>query len=451
MSAMAQARGDGIGQARPVPARFRWLKWIGVAVAIVIVALVGLRWWWGVVAAERLQAAIDELKAAGYPTTMADLQPPPVPDEDNAAYFFTQAFAVWQTDRKDAADDATFLQDNAEALALVERARSCSGCNWGVQYTSPGIAVPLPHLRLAGRLALRLSEVAKSRHQLGDDAGAIEAINDILHIAERLDQHGATLIEHLVANAIDGIAADTVKTIAPQLRNSDAAAGSEAAVEPANREQVDNLIARLLNETWARQGHVNSWRGEMVLQLDMGRLVADGKLTLPNLSPASPFHRGVSFVIIPLYELDMVFMSQYYRAVADAAGTDSRAQANALLPPPPAFQSWRAYTTRPLSRTFLTKVNAAVDSRYRRVTATRTAAVQLARRRYEVDHGQPPADLKALVPDYLEAIPQDPSGIETMEQMLGDSADDESSGEAEENNDDAEDRAGDGDENQDAQ
>ncbi len=43
-----------------------------------------------------LQAELDKLKAAGEPLTLAELAPPPVPDEENAALVYLEAFAALQ-------------------------------------------------------------------------------------------------------------------------------------------------------------------------------------------------------------------------------------------------------------------------------------------------------------------------------------------------------------------
>ena len=45
---------------------------------------------------------------------------------------------------------------------------------------------------------------------------------------------------------------------------------------------------------------------------------------------------------------------------------------------------------------------------YRSIALRRMAAVALAIRLYEIDHGNRPADLSKLVPDYLPAVPEDP-------------------------------------------
>ncbi|MBU0617471.1 MAG: hypothetical protein KKI02_07125, partial [Planctomycetes bacterium] len=77
--------------APPIPPRYWWLKRILLAVGVLILALSALRWWWGCEAERRLQAKIDEYRAAGQPVTIEDFQFPPVPDEDNAAHFLMKA------------------------------------------------------------------------------------------------------------------------------------------------------------------------------------------------------------------------------------------------------------------------------------------------------------------------------------------------------------------------
>lgn len=51
----------------PFPPRYWWLKRIVVAYAVLFVALLTLRLWWGHVAHHRLETEIAKYKAAGEP------------------------------------------------------------------------------------------------------------------------------------------------------------------------------------------------------------------------------------------------------------------------------------------------------------------------------------------------------------------------------------------------
>ena len=62
---------------------------------------------------------------------------------------------------------------------------------------------------------------------------------------------------------------------------------------------------------------------------------------------------------------------------------------------------------RPLSGQ-LTYFESSIERHFRQLAKSRMAAVAVAIRLYEVDHGERPTALALLVPDYLDAIPADP-------------------------------------------
>lgn len=59
----------------PFPPRYWWLKRIVLAYALLFVALLILRLWWGHVAHNRLETEIAKYKAAGEPIEPEDFDP----------------------------------------------------------------------------------------------------------------------------------------------------------------------------------------------------------------------------------------------------------------------------------------------------------------------------------------------------------------------------------------
>jgi hypothetical protein len=113
---------------------------------------VALRLWWGWEASRRLEAKIAEYRAAGQPVTIEDFQFPPVPDEENAAYYLMQAAsAIVNPTAEDAfVEDlgshpqllaehfdavGRWVEANDEALRLARLARSKEKVDW--QLTLP--------------------------------------------------------------------------------------------------------------------------------------------------------------------------------------------------------------------------------------------------------------------------------------------------------------------------
>ena len=63
---------------------------------------------------------------------------------------------------------------------------------------------------------------------------------------------------------------------------------------------------------------------------------------------------------------------------------------------------------RPLSGILISSLDRAMQIHYRVLAQRRMAAVALAIRLCEVDHGRRPTELAELVPDYLDEVPADP-------------------------------------------
>ena len=86
--------------ARPL-ARCWWLKRLTLAA---VVGLVILACAWLVLdryLAHKMQSRLDAYQRQGQATSVEDLQPPAVADDDNAAYFYKQAAAAMPTRRSD--------------------------------------------------------------------------------------------------------------------------------------------------------------------------------------------------------------------------------------------------------------------------------------------------------------------------------------------------------------
>ncbi len=76
------------------PPRFRWLKRGTVIGFGVIVALAGVRLWWGWEAQRRLDAIVAAMHARGEPILAEDFKSPPLASGDNAAPILLQAAAA---------------------------------------------------------------------------------------------------------------------------------------------------------------------------------------------------------------------------------------------------------------------------------------------------------------------------------------------------------------------
>lgn len=409
---------------RPNPARYWWFKRILVAVGVLILALAVLRWWWGYEAERRLQAKIDEYHAAGQPVTLEDFQFPPVPDEDNAAYFLMQAASklVSASPPDEFVEDlyshpalvsehadavGRWIEANADTLRLVRAARSKQKVDWQLRFTSPVINMLLPQLSPQRRLAKFLCTTALFQHQQGDDAAAIETLRDVRMLGDTLGQMRGILIAHLVVVAIDALAIDSVESIAPTLRVTDGPEFERAEGVCAAPEQVRTLIDELLNEEPLHE----SWRwalcGERLMQLDTVDLVLRAPGSVIATGGGGPPPR-VGWLFRPAFQLDAVLMMEFTTAAMQAGLASDDQTARALIPRYPSFETKLERYTHLLSSILFPSFERAIGLRFRGIAMRRMAAIALAIRLYELEHGHRPGSLSQLVPEYLPVPPSDP-------------------------------------------
>lgn len=408
----------------PIPPRYWWLKRILLTAGFLVLALVALRWWWGYEAQRRLQAKIDEYHALGQPVTIDDFQFPPVPDEENAAYFLIGAATAVTVDPNSTLSVSNVLDNpemmdtraaavrrliaaNVKSLPQTRMSRSKARVDWGVRFTQPLVNITgavLPLLSAQRELGRLLWVAAVWQHRAGDDAAAVETLRDAIAQVEQVGQIGV-LIAHLTAMAIDGLAVDAIETIAADLAIGDTSAASPTTPAPARREQVQALIADLLNETGLQEAWRRSMYGERLQCLDTVNMARGGLSALTGgPAPPSPF----GWELKPMFQLDAIFMMEFCTAHAEAGLSPNYQQAKRTAPRFPAFESNIERNAHMLSWILLPSLEHAVDLQFRELASRRLAATALAIRLYEVDHGHRPRALSELVPDYISAIPSDP-------------------------------------------
>jgi hypothetical protein len=186
-----------------------------IAVAVYLVLLSDLN--------RVLRWRLDKLHAAGIPTTWAEVAPPPVPDKDNAAIIYRQAFKRLDVERRRRggisdgecirnfiADDPPGARDrlypriqqilarNKPALALLKQAGARPRCRFPLRWDQSPCAMEFRHLgplRTCADLLIAEALVAARR---GDAA----QVTDACRAAIRMSGHIAsepTTISFLVA------------------------------------------------------------------------------------------------------------------------------------------------------------------------------------------------------------------------------------------------------------
>lgn len=396
------------------PPRFRWLKRSIVVGACVVIGVFALWVYWRHAAHERLAGAIAAVRATGEPILPDDFDEQPVPDSENAAFYLLRAGAAiatppeygrlessaWDavfTDRQLALADAV-VAANFKSLADARRARGLSHADWGTELRKPLASfLPFPSMSAERGLSTLLKIDAIDNHQHGNDAAAIEALRDNLHLANMIDAHTPSVIVHLSAMGIGATTTDAVLALQPELRLGPAKAAGERA---ASRAQAKALIDELLDESNYRAGLVRAMEGERAdLALAPARMAA-------LLGPEFPgFLR-------PMLELDTARCLDRTAALPRVVKESIYPKALALLPPAPASSKWSglARAAQPVTYIYaFGPLNQFLLAHFIHLATRRVAAVALALRLYQVDHdGNGPATLDALVPAYLPAVPIDP-------------------------------------------
>lgn len=204
----------------------------GIALAVVV-ALAVAYWLFVASLQKTLDQRLAQLRAKGLPTEWAQVIPPPVPDEDNAALLYQQAFdrrPAWRTDgtdtlrkflkddppgtrRKLAAGVQEILARNQAALDLVRAAADKPRCRFPVwDDASNPYEILYRHFAPMRQCARLLSAEALICSERGDTAGALASCRTSLKLAAHAGVE-PTLIAFLVSSAIRGITFDALRQV----------------------------------------------------------------------------------------------------------------------------------------------------------------------------------------------------------------------------------------------
>lgn len=391
--------------------RRAWLMWLSAAGVILLICLCSLYFGWRFRASNRLDQLLASYRAAGQPTTLADLQHPPIAEDQNAGLLYINAGAAVQNRKKkpfldDLCGNVPFCRQNAEALAeliannaqplaSLRRGRSLESCDFGVQFTSPAIDLQFPHLSQIRTLAKLGSVSAIQAHISGDDSAAFDSTLDLFALsrAARTDSH--TMIQYLIGVAIESLACRAIESIQSPL----AAAGTGSQPDSG---QLRALIQILLAEDDMRATYHHAMLGERAFVLDYMMVVIESpeKMGAPA---ASPF----SALIKPALLADVVHGQELITQVAGMAEFTNVEQTRKKYPEQPSNDTLAGLQST-LSSMLIPSYLRSVELYYRALAERRMAACALAIRLYEREHGQLPATLTELVPQYLPAVPLDP-------------------------------------------
>ncbi len=362
-------------------------------------------------------AARAMLEAAGVPLTIEGQVAlyPEVPDADNAALVYQQAFdAFVDTTAWDQvplvgsaklprpgeplteamrADIASYLDANAKALDLMHQAAALPASRYPIDLEL-GPAMELAHLarlRQGARL-MALESIAQA--EAGYLDGAVKSLTDGFGMGRSL-RNEPIIISQLVRIACDGIIVKGMERVLNRASLSDLQLQSleEAA---ASSESSASMTRALQNEVSNTALHFEAG--------DAAKYVGNATGVPSSLMPGA---LGGLYGILGLNDLDRsIMMAEAARLVEASRLTfpQSIDSADALASEIEKLPRWAGRMAKVLfpamTRTLLAEG--------RGVATMRTARTGIALERYRLAEGHYPDSLDALVPRFLSEIPTDP-------------------------------------------
>lgn len=390
----------------PHPPRYWWLKRISLGSAIVLLFLALVRIAWGWDANRRLQAAINTIRSRGEPILPQDFASTKVSDTENYVYYFNQALAAFSTKvdspRQSDQDFENYppfppnwyamtkaaMAANVNCYTLLRSARDHQKVDWGVDWPEAfraGIGsvlfsrLPITDMRSMANL---LVDSAQYHHLSGNDAEAVELILDLFAMSAALDKQ-PMLVSHLVAVGLDSLGLEVLQMMAPAIQVS--AGSSSPNAKPTTRDRIEQMIALLLDPD-----RCNGLK--MVL-------FAERAWTLQMFEDTT----RAGMILRPMYKLDVIGVLPMNDPVIDNVAKPS------FGGPADSPEKGNMELAHLASNLIASPLNRMLETEARVRAGRAMTAISLAARLYQIDHeGRWPANLDALVPAYLPAIPIDP-------------------------------------------
>jgi len=377
--------------------RRRW-PWVVLAVVLLLAAVLGVMRY---TLHHRVQKKLASLRAAGYPTTLAELDAwYPTPTGPNAADVYQLAFDAYVADEEleelllDFGREAEFpapgeplpadmvaameayVALNAQTLSLVADAAAIPECRFPVDFTQGLDAIlDLPHLaelRTCTRLlGLRATIEANS----GQRDRAASSIKTMLRVADSL-RGEPTTISYLVRLSIESRGCRTVERLLGEAQWTG--------------EQLADL-SRAFAGTIDERALPRAVAGERAIGLGAGTQLLSQARSLGSLARAV----GVADADRLAY---LRIMDESMAMVADPLGYTG--DIDAMVKDTP----WYCL----VARTLPPSIDRVIDSRQYADAETQMVLVGLAAKRYQLGHNRLPTSLDELVPDFLDAVPADP-------------------------------------------
>ena len=395
----------------------KFILWLLCGLALLVISFIV----WRVNLAHDVDAKLQAIRAAGLPTSGAELNAyyPAVPDNENAALVMTQAFVLMRnfpdersnevanfkisprgqsltTEQKQLLSD--YVKMNAAALAKAGEAIKLSRSRYPLDLTA-GVETEFPHLAPLNNLVKAAEFKALLELESEQLTNADDSINNILKIVSTLDEE-PEIVSWLVRNTSIGRATTMLERrlnadvlTDQELNEFSAGLAGVGGTNPLKRAVIALRANRIpyFRMTWSQLRQINEANGDST----------DG---MPD-SDRQPF----LFWVSGWRDRDL----RFFLNIMDAN------IAITSLPPPQNIIAYRNFDFEKIAKTikryhfhlsamFLPELSSSVRVENKGFAQIRSATAALAVEHFRLVHGQLPENLNELVPQFLPAVPSDP-------------------------------------------
>jgi hypothetical protein len=371
-------------------------------------------------AENRLARQIAAIRARGEPVTLEDLRDrvPTIPDDENmalAVFEHAAAFKSWKLPEhlRDAniysprqwwrppsgqrlpsleLEAATWYSEHfAAELAAIHGALKLEHGVFPIGWKTPGIAMLAPHLSDARQISRIMSLDAVLQAERGDQSALTARLLDMCRMPATLD-HQPFLISALVHLAMSAMAMEEIEY--------------GINVCPLNETDVE-LLQRAIRRFDGNPDMAAALMTERVMFLDCVQWVRSSGGNFAALTGGTAPPAGALRFLPILPARDAAAGLRFYTEFIDALKLPTVAErVTRLQAVEKGVQGLPMYYF--LTRMLVPSFSWATELFHRSIGSTRAMVAALACERYRLRHGEWPAGLEALVPEFLDPVPVDP-------------------------------------------
>lgn len=388
------------------------LKITGYIVLTLVLALVALRVVSGIVTQRKFNAKLAELRQRGEPLSLAEMAPPEIPPNENAATLYGQAFAQIDLLPKETRDSirnlATkrepltpgeleearkLLKEAKELLRLLREGSRRPRCRFPIDYSRYAFDVLMPHLTQVRAGSRLLSVSACVNLADGKPDAALDDCATALRLAHSVDDE-PFLISMLVEVAVTEMALSRLQTVLNE------AAPSKRALE---------TVPPALGDTSDRSQFVRVMQGERCFGLSALHVLLNEPGKFRALTGDSSFPgRILCFLFKPILLSDGRHYLNDMDRLIEAAGKPWRDAAATWVEVSDAALLARRRYSRPVTSMILPALHKAGMAFDRGIARSGCGKLAVTLRLYRMKHNRYPEQLSALVPGFIDKLPADP-------------------------------------------